>query len=220
MRPARRLFLLFILGMLLSVTASWTCAMFAKCTDGKLIAVYGDDSVKPLPPDAPAEWHIRSWHHAYGVGIDYQLITECEWMGSLPGVRQGLGPQRTLTLVRVGWPMVAMAFSERYREVQTPVSHFETVWTSGIEVPAKRFPAAGFVRRLPIRPIWWGFILNSVIYAIAIGGVISMLRAVRRWRRRRHGLCEQCAYPTGTGPACPECGAGAHDVPAAATIPP
>jgi hypothetical protein len=52
-------------------------------------------------------------------------------------------------------------------------------------------------------PLWCPLVLFSIYPAVAF-----IRGPVRRWRRRRHGLCLRCGYNlTGlTEPRCPECG--------------
>ena len=66
---------------------------------------------------------------------------------------------------------------------------------------------------LPLGPIWSGFAINTMLY----GGVPWLLLCgpfeLRRYRRRKRGLCVYCAYPIGTSDVCTECGrAVAHRV--------
>ena len=64
---------------------------------------------------------------------------------------------------------------------------------------------------LPLRPIWPGFAINTVFYAVvlwllfALGGTPF---ALRRRRRIKRGLCPKCAYDLRgiESSACPECG--------------
>ncbi|MBX3373912.1 MAG: hypothetical protein KF817_08755 [Phycisphaeraceae bacterium] len=60
---------------------------------------------------------------------------------------------------------------------------------------------------LPLQPIWAGLACNTLFYALLLWLVSIALFTARRVRRRRRGLCEQCAYPVGAGPDCTECGA-------------
>ena len=60
--------------------------------------------------------------------------------------------------------------------------------------------------RLPFRPIWPGFAINSVFYAAGLWLMYYGLHAVRRLIRRRRGLCPKCAYPVGESAVCTECG--------------
>lgn len=59
---------------------------------------------------------------------------------------------------------------------------------------------------VPWRPQWPGFAINTLLY----GGVPWLLVCgpfeLRRYRRRKRGLCVYCAYPIGTSDVCTECG--------------
>ena len=57
-------------------------------------------------------------------------------------------------------------------------------------------------RVLPLRPIWSGFIVNTLVYAALISGAFVL----RRFLRVRRGLCPKCAYPMGESAVCTECG--------------
>lgn len=59
---------------------------------------------------------------------------------------------------------------------------------------------------VPLRPQWPGFAINTLLY----GGVPWLLLCgpfeLRRYRRRKRGLCVHCAYPIGESDVCTECG--------------
>jgi hypothetical protein len=57
----------------------------------------------------------------------------------------------------------------------------------------------------PITPIWTGFGLNTLVYAVAILCLFKA-RTARAWLRRRRNLCPKCAYPRGVSAVCTECG--------------
>jgi len=61
----------------------------------------------------------------------------------------------------------------------------------------------------PLLPIWPGFAINTVFYAVVLWLLFAAPFALRRWRRIRRGLCPKCAYDLrGTQTSvCPECGA-------------
>lgn len=69
---------------------------------------------------------------------------------------------------------------------------------------------------VPLIPIWWGWLLNVLIYAMALAFICPAIK--RRWgrqaRRQRKGLCPQCAYDLKADLTigCPECG-WRHDKP-------
>ncbi len=61
---------------------------------------------------------------------------------------------------------------------------------------------------LPILPLWPGFALDAIIYAVALWTLSSMPFVLRRLIRRRRGRCIHCGYDLrGTlSQGCPECG--------------
>ena len=76
----------------------------------------------------------------------------------------------------------------------------DNIWQSGLEAES----GWGIV---PLRPIWPGFAINTVFYAVGLWGLFAAPFALRRWRRIKRGLCPKCAYPVGTSDVCTECGA-------------
>jgi hypothetical protein len=59
---------------------------------------------------------------------------------------------------------------------------------------------------IPFRIAWPGFAVNTIFYASILWVPIRGPVALRRFLRRRHGLCPACAYPLGESPVCTECG--------------
>ena len=64
---------------------------------------------------------------------------------------------------------------------------------------------------LPLLPLWPGFAINTVFYALMLLLAWRTLGTIRRAARRRRGRCAACGYERGgldANAACPECGAG------------
>ena len=61
---------------------------------------------------------------------------------------------------------------------------------------------------IPVRPIWPGFAVNTLIYAAALWLLIPGPFALRRFVRVKRGLCPACCYPMGESAVCSECGKG------------
>ena len=59
---------------------------------------------------------------------------------------------------------------------------------------------------VPLRPIWYGLLADSVFYGFLIWVVIRAIGAVWAGHRIRRGLCPRCRYPIGVSPVCTECG--------------
>jgi hypothetical protein len=66
------------------------------------------------------------------------------------------------------------------------------------------------LRLLPYTPIWPGFAINTVFYAVVLWMLSAVPIALRKRRRIKRGWCPKCAYDLrGRAPgskACPECG--------------
>ena len=103
-----------------------------------------------------------------------------------------------------GWPLVSLEWTSWInRQLRTVENRYMIEWD--------RWPSAkGTSRKIPLRPLWSGFALNTVFYAFLISLMFAALIGVRRRRRIRRGLCPKCAYDlrgTRGATACPECGA-------------
>jgi len=64
-------------------------------------------------------------------------------------------------------------------------------------------------RSVPLRPIWRGFALNTVFYAIILWLLIPGPFVLRRLIRIKRGRCPKCGYDLRghlPGAGCPECG--------------
>jgi hypothetical protein len=109
----------------------------------------------------------------------------------------------------LGWPMRSLR-AEIWSEIEIDQAgvmtfRFEghpppSVWHDGIDTDRG-------ILRLPIRPVFPGIIVNSILYAVILGLLSTAPFATRRMLRRRRGQCAKCAYPVGTSPVCTECGA-------------
>jgi hypothetical protein len=124
---------------------------------------------------------------------------------------------------RAGWPMVALGW-ESWGEVlrhglvgrsQPPGPGFtlrtgghpprSNWWVWGIPVQLSTSEKS-MLNNLPIRPLWPGFVVNTLFYAASLWLLICGPFALRRFVRMRRGLCPKCAYPMGEAAVCTECG--------------
>jgi hypothetical protein len=197
-RQLRRVALTLICGLLLTIASAWLAAAFSDTTQGKLHSLEHEPAVAiPAYIGAPQDWHLRTWHECWGPGLRYDLVSECEWMGSTLGMSEHTAPNRTLQRMTTGWPLPAMQWDS---------STIANAWIGG--VPLADRPAIGglVARRLPIRPLPLRFLLDSVSFALAIFALVTTVHGLRTARRRRRGLCTHCGYSLSGLPTCPECG--------------
>jgi hypothetical protein len=110
------------------------------------------------------------------------------------------------SIVLSGWPtqsLVSYRFHTRNLTADTP-------WTDVVNtyiVLRENNPVTDTSSVILTRmPIWPGFALNTLFYAAILWLLFAFPFALRRWRRRRNGLCTKCAYPVGASDVCTECG--------------
>lgn len=107
-----------------------------------------------------------------------------------------------------GWPL--RSFLARY--VNEPRFIYDSHLNVFDGLPVYRVQTPHFMDRefiaLPLTPIWSGFIVNTLFYAVILWLLIPGPFTLRRLIRRKRGLCVKCAYDLrGTEhEACPECG--------------
>ena len=107
-----------------------------------------------------------------------------------------------------GWPNLSLWSS--YDAKPDPLQQ----WWRGSNVNGIRIDRSnpvsnreiGELRLLPLRPIWTGFIINTLFYGAIVWIAFAGPILLRRLLRARRGLCRKCAYPIGTSAVCTECG--------------
>ena len=113
--------------------------------------------------------------------------------------------------IMYGWPLNALVISADWpRHMDAPTS-----WRHGVRV--SNLPAAVSLHgevRMPIRPLWFGSVANSVCFAMVLCLLMGILGGVRRATRRSRGRCPNCAYDLqgAEHKVCPECGTAIAEV--------
>lgn len=110
-----------------------------------------------------------------------------------------------------GWPMLSM-WSEPFHAYKSR----DEGWVvsrgnGGIKTPLPPWHRGTFPleRYLPLRPIWFGFAINTMLYSATAASLWILIRApflIRRAVRRKRNQCPHCGYPIGVSAACTECG--------------
>ena len=199
----RRLLIIAIfllLGAVVNVAVAWGCALGLDLSSA--IMATGTDG-----PDGLGDtWVIRVWtrtgsvrvssHRFVGVHSSDTTATELvpAWTGfgvPLPQYVSRTELYESRFADAWGWPLLSM-----WHQTDKAFSPQKTI-RAGV-------PVAG--RILPLRPLWPGFAVNTLLYATLLWLLIPGPLDLRRFLRLRRGLCPKCAYPMGESDVCTECG--------------
>jgi hypothetical protein len=223
----RRRALVILVGLLAgaatNVGLAWALALtirYESRMGGPTVKVAG--VVMPDPADPDHVWSVLQsrrfgsmGHSARGSAGTPEVMAQLR-TDLVPSWSRLNDPPRSVTPVERlyedarGWPMLTLHCGSR-----SVVGRPGHQLLDGIRVRAH--PDGSTVRSisLPLRPIWPGFAVNTVVHAAAIGVLVVLGSRVRRMMRRRAGSCPRCGYDLRGGPAraCPECGAAASGGP-------
>ncbi len=209
--PRRRLLMPVVAsilgGGLVSILVAWTCAAFSPTTAREHQECWDRDRGKRLwVGTTPDEWKeppsSEYWRDGLGVS---------EWWQTGHIVREGDAPafavQASLT---AGWPLKCLIASRN--ETSTEYVAAPEAWVNvdrppygpGLAVPAGWGPEeTEFGRVLPLRPLWVGFAIDSVVW----GGALLLLRRLVRvlcddsqWRREARGRRQPPGMSASLGP--------------------
>lgn len=109
-----------------------------------------------------------------------------------------------------GWPMVCLAWKEPPLAIALLGRLAPTPAQAEWIVPGtfRSHSATRYAVALPIRPLPFAFIINTLFFAAYWYTSVFALRMVRRNRRTQRGLCPNCAHQIieANRGVCPECG--------------
>jgi hypothetical protein len=202
--------LFLLLGAVVNVAVAWLCAAWPR---GPFLRRDGWDF---SPPPCELSWLARSgrrleYDHFWvtrtlqSFGATETLFLEASWSGGLTG----LDAWRVCS----GWPMASFSggcILCRYDPItdSIPVERYVGAfrlprWTTP---DSRKTPAL-----LPLVPVWPGFAVNTLLYAIVLWFLIPGPFVLRRLIRIKRGRCPKCGYDLrgaipGAGGGCPECG--------------
>ncbi len=130
-----------------------------------------------------------------------------------------VGPQgaEQIHIHRAGWPMASMEGREHNPITPGTVPIQKPSYKAAIPLPTDDtllVPLVGggysespYVRVLPLLPVWPGFAINTLVYAVGAILVAGLWWLARRALRKFRGRCLSCGYDLrrdySTG--CPEC---------------
>ncbi len=193
--------LIFLLrGALINVAAAWGAC---------LANLYGD--ISEIEPDAvaslwsryaPPHWPAPDSNYNGGERAESFLRTFLRTGPHKPVAASDTGPDAYFVhSVNVGWPLRSLeggdAFTVAYSEVNKDYLTNIYIWGR---------PDRDEVW-FPIGVIWPGVVINTLFYAAILWILIRGPFVLRRYLRKKRGLCSACGYPRGKSSVCSECGA-------------
>lgn len=131
------------------------------------------------------------------------------WWGALPSMKRDVPSDQSPRVIQDarGWPVLAL-----WCEWQEGTTFAKLAPVSGgIDLQMRGSGSdETYARALPLRPIWRGLIVDTLVFCAAWYGVLFAAGSVRRFRRGRRGQCLGCGYDLRglDGGRCPECGVG------------
>ena len=237
-RRLTKLVVFLLLGAIINVAVAWGLAVSVDLS-GATISAEGVSSADPpawsfVSYRRPGVWSIFAaaatreedvrvgmfgsglrdadsfFHHSY----PYRQPRP-EWLPKWSGVRRR--PSARFHKIEMvieearGWPLLSLKYEKHWHgAVPYPAN-----W--GIELWRHRSAAwSSFaVVTLPLRPLWPGFSINTLLYAAIVWVLWSSPFTARRMIRRKRGHCIKCGYDLreSKDSGCPECGWRREDVP-------
>jgi len=139
----------------------------------------------PAPTPHQRAWpELRQYTRDAGWGRTKYMI----WALEDPATNQ---TSHSMQHEEYGWPLPVLTRTQRWWPFENPAWKLDQEQDTGFLVS------------------WLGTLANPAIVAAgatALYFVPIFLRWNRNKRRRRRGLCENCAYPIGASEVCTECG--------------
>lgn len=217
---ARRIAIFLLLGAIVNVSVAWGCSL----AHGEA-AEYWHPYHNPRCENPLVVFVTNRFGHEIvsGCGRPGTLLTRHPddvqtYRGFVWWSRESVSWTGRSYAVASGWPMLTLkawrttsitdngSDTPQYDELYFGCFHFEQDVFG--RPPVARSDIVGVVDMLlPLYPIWWGMIGNTILYAAAIAMLLAVCATGRGAWRIRHDRCPTCGYPRGTSSVCTECGA-------------
>jgi hypothetical protein len=219
MKCARRhlvkIVLLLTGGAIINIAVAWGCALWA--IPAKQLGDGVHRVTAPIQSKSHPQWfeprslqshpmYLRSETYAPGLTLTQTSIYEL-FHGA-----QVMVPDRIVHESCAGWPTRSLE-SIGLIEWQGVGPMTVEKWEYGCAAAPALRPQTirslffgPYASPLPLRPVWPGFAINTLLYAIILWTLFALPFAWRRRRRISRGLCAACGYPVGMSDVCTKCG--------------
>lgn len=202
--------IILLAGVALNVAIALSCTAVAQIWPGSVVRATQEEG-EVLSRQYPVKRHDAIYSGTGGrmerFGYREVMVhTIAPWDDDRPNPPSFRVGPKTIIEVQAGWPIKSI----RTGDILESEADSSAAWLRQnrhlVISPhvASTDPSGQAI--LPTTPIWRGFIINSLIYAVALWLILLLPWTIRQRRRERRGCCPVCAYPIGTHGRCTECG--------------
>lgn len=212
-----RLALSLVLGLATTVAVAWRCALTVQARTGTTwIDTYRTGTVEKQRflyvehAFTPGAYRFRSQQYPFGAGLH-----ETPRVG-MPQAQVEVPDHIVVSVIDLlGWPFPAMRSSyDGAVQRSTGLGRVQNVQSGWNLKPNRTLTPDPFdnVNILPLAPLWGGFVLCTLFYAVGWVALFT-LAGIPRWlqqiQRALAGACIWCGYDLrmAADGRCPECGA-------------
>lgn len=198
-------------GLVITVAVAWGFAAAGGWDEPGPQFRGPEAAAKGWPVVVPSDWDSPDlWQEGRRRGHRVLLVT-----GANVDLAHGLnsilwGRDQAILIEDAGWPLHALRSTRFEMYEGSPRNGSGTAFVSvRVGIVRSRFVAGAqgdFIEYFPVDPLWAGFIVNCLFYTAVVWAALSGPLLIKRWLRRRRGLCPACGYPVGASPVCTECG--------------
>lgn len=198
-RRLYKLVLFLFLGAIVNVAVAWGCVMWSPFRTSTLLD--NEVSVLVLKSHGLDSYAPYKLFSNSSVGFGIRRIVVYGWnMASMSSPLDEL----VIMFYDSGFPMLCMTGRYEISLTSDEVNYFTLI------DPSSNLSKGSLRPRwlIPLRPVWPGFIVNTVIYAVLLWLLTLAPFTARRMIRHKQGRCIKCGYDLrGTEhDVCPECG--------------
>src|SRR5262245_22651601 len=217
-RRVLKLSLFLLAGAIINVAVAWGVALWTDPTKrpGDIASSMLSDTdfgeIARVDATGYVLINFSRSHHSAGSGKALPNVARVDIKSELPAwsglrrphaeyVRASIdhdGVSEHRQVLASGWPCLGLWRSMFWTVLQALQN---VIFYRGLQggFSTSLSPWQGLIERVaPMRPIWPGFALNTLIYATALWLAVAGPALVRRQLRRMRGRCPACGYPVGS----------------------
>jgi hypothetical protein len=205
----RTALVLLVLGVSLNVGLAWAALLLNPRDADVKVSFATMRSMRPWPQTVPHDWPAPQRTVTVQTRWSDHIEIAAGEGGHPPFPNQVGGTWTCVHFAEVleaGVPLRSLRGIE-WQGPAGPPRNRGTLWAVPLGGAGGLYPPL-----LPLKPVWPGFLINTLLYTALAASLWSAPGLIRRARRHRAGHCLTCGYARAGLPddaPCPECGSAA-----------